>query len=323
MKSVRETCVPRPEVLRGDLEDAIFAADFGQVVGGVAPSVYQDPERFFANTYPTATLKKVVTTVFDRLANPNEAGFPLRLSTGFGGGKTHTLIALWHLAHNIARPTLGTQLLPAAGRPRRVAVAGLDARAFGKSLVAEHGAIKVHSLWGEVAYQLGGEPAYRAIEAMDSPDDVPPASKVREMLPDGPVLILLDELVMYMAILNEQEKNAVLSFVSTLMAEVGARRQAVLVLTDPAGQPVYAKQAHELIEATRLSAAASDLDGIIGRRASRLFEHIERGAAETASSEYYRAYSGSRLSCPRHCPVEPPLTMPRSFPAPIPSIPAC
>ena len=125
------------------------------------------------------------------------------------------------------------------------------------------------------------------------------------MLPDGPVLILLDELVMYMAILNEQEKNAVLSFVSTLMAEVGARRQAVLVLTDPAGQPVYAKQAHELIEATRLSAAASDLDGIIGRRASgfdpvgkeaaevivrRLFEHIERGAAETASSEYYRAY---------------------------------
>ena len=74
MQSVREACVPRAEVLKGDLEDALFAADFGHVVAGIAPDVYKDPVTFFRNTYPATALKKVVKTIFQRLADPNEAG---------------------------------------------------------------------------------------------------------------------------------------------------------------------------------------------------------------------------------------------------------
>ena len=97
MKSIRQTCKPRKEVLEGDLQDAIFAADFGHVVEGIAPGVYKDTKVFFQNTYPTKDLKKIVTMIFDRLAAPDESGATIRLSTGFGGGKTHTLIALWQI----------------------------------------------------------------------------------------------------------------------------------------------------------------------------------------------------------------------------------
>jgi hypothetical protein len=60
MKNVKDTCKPRSEVLKGDLEDAIFAADFGHVVEKIAPDVYKTPTEFFRNTYPTARLQKII-----------------------------------------------------------------------------------------------------------------------------------------------------------------------------------------------------------------------------------------------------------------------
>jgi len=305
LKPIRETCIPRREVLKGDLEDAIFAADFGHVATGIAPAVYQDPAEFFRNTHPATPLKKVVTTIFERLADPREAGAAVRLSTGFGGGKTHTLIALWHLARHITETTLGTELLPAAGRPREVVVAGIDAQKFGSTICATHGPLATHSLWGELAFQLGGEAGYAAIQAMDDPLNVPHDAAVRAMLPDKPTLILLDELVIYMALLSEQAQGALLSFLSKLIAEVGARRQAVLVITDPAHQPAYEKEALALAEVTRQLEAAQRLDDVLGRKMSdfdpignetaqviirRLFEAVDGDAAQAVSAEYYNAY---------------------------------
>src|SRR3989338_1208108 len=100
-------CKPRDEVLRGELSDAIFAADFGDLIAGTAPKVYKDDKAFFRNTHPARQLCKVVQAVFGRLADPKEAGVTLRLSTGYGGGKTHTLMALWHLANTIGDATIG------------------------------------------------------------------------------------------------------------------------------------------------------------------------------------------------------------------------
>lgn len=99
--------------------DAIYAADFGYVVEDTAPAVYGDANILFRNTHPAVALRKLVATVFGRLADPNEAGAAVRLSTGFGGGKSHSLIALSHLACNIGQAALGTELLPAAGRPEK------------------------------------------------------------------------------------------------------------------------------------------------------------------------------------------------------------
>ena len=111
---VRAGCKPRDDVLQGELDDAIFAASFGKLIRDEGPLIYRNADLFFRNTHPTASLAKLCRDVFGRLSASDEAGAILRLSTGFGGGKTHALMTLWHLAKNIADPTLGNG--PAAAR---------------------------------------------------------------------------------------------------------------------------------------------------------------------------------------------------------------
>jgi hypothetical protein len=306
-------------VLKGDLEDAIFAANFGYVVAGIAPKVYQDPEEFFRNTHPAELLKKLVATIFQRLADPQDAGAAIRLSTGFGGGKTHTLIALWHLARNISRANLGTELLPAAGRPHKVAVAGIDAGEFGAQVCGTHGSLQTHSLWGELAYQLGGEEGYNRLKDIDNPASVPDKNTIRAMLPADPTLILLDEIVIYMAILHDRSQGQLLAFLNALIGEVGARKQAVLVITDPAGQAAYQKETEKLADVTRLQEADKRLSDVLGRSMSnyeaigketaqvilrRLFESVGKHAAEEVSAEYYNTYQRVLAEHPDVLPPE-------------------
>ena len=73
--SILKGCKPRRDVLHGDRDDAIFAADFGSLIAGDrCPEVYRDAGKFFANTHPAAQLKKVVQVVFGRLADTKEPG---------------------------------------------------------------------------------------------------------------------------------------------------------------------------------------------------------------------------------------------------------
>jgi hypothetical protein len=293
----------RPEVLKGDLEDAIFAADFGDLIAGKAPRVYSDPVVFFQNTHPAVELRKVVGAVFERLANPKEAGTFLRLSTGFGGGKTHTLMALWHLAQNISDLSMGTELLPAAGRPKTVKVVGVDASKGGVPQFAQHGATKVNSLWGEFFFHLGGEAGLKALGEADHPEASPNEGQIQSVFPKGPVLILLDELVVYMARLSERGQGNLLGFVNSLLSVVAKRPQTVLVLTDPAGQAAYAAQATSLAQA--VEASALKLSEVEGRKVSnfdpigsesaqiivrRLFEKVDVTEAQKASASFHSLY---------------------------------
>ena len=98
LSTVFDTCVPKPEVLAGELPDAIFAADLWAVVTANAHQDYLDPNRFFAGTYPTDNLKVLVKDIVERLAGSEGATPIFKLETGFGGGKTHSLIACVHAA---------------------------------------------------------------------------------------------------------------------------------------------------------------------------------------------------------------------------------
>jgi len=300
--SKKSPWVPRPEVLKGELDDAIFGADFDAVVEGKAPEVYSNPKVFIQNTHPAKELKRIVELVFARLADPKEAGAVIRLSTGFGGGKTHALIALYHLAGNVGKQTFGTDLLPAAGRPKKVTVAAIDVGKAGVPIFAEHGAVKTHSLWAELAYLLNNRRMPRDFTEVDDITKQPHGALIERMFPDGPVLILLDELVKYMARLEDQPKNNFLSFLDTLIGIVANRPQTVLVTTDPGAQPVYALKAAEL---AKTLAAAQALNEVEARRAScfdpiqnetakvinrRLFETIDSRAAHKASAQYADTY---------------------------------
>ena len=300
---VLKSCKPRKEVLQGDLDDAVFAADFGNLIAGKAPIVYGNAKTFFQNTHPAAQLCKVIETVFERLADAKESGATIRLSTGFGGGKTHTLMALWHLADNIGNPSLGTELLPAAGRPEKVTVVGVDASKAGVPVFAVHKSTEVHSFHGEILFQLGGIKAFRSLGRADDPEASPSESQITSVFPDGPVLILLDELVIYMDRLSERGQGNLLGFLNSLMAVVRNRPQTVLIVTDPAGQVAYAHQATQL--GATLEHAAARLDEVFGRRVTdfdpignegarvivrRLFEKVNPTAAQKASATYLALY---------------------------------
>jgi hypothetical protein len=301
---VLSACTPRRDVLEGELDDAIFAADFGHVISGNAPKVYQDAKTFFQNTHPAKHLKKLVQMVFQRLAHPKEEGATVRLSTGFGGGKTHTLMALWHLSNHIQDFELGTELLPAAGRPSQVTAAAVDARQAGVPIFAIHGARQIKSLWGEIFHQLGKEKGLEILGPADNAEGSPSESQLEAVFPTGPVLILLDELVVYMAKLSDRGQGNLLGFLNSLAAVVKRRPQTMLLITDPAGQVAYAPEAAQLGDA--LNKAAAKLDDVLGRRvdtdfdpigpeaprviARRLFEKVNPPAAQKTAALFHSLY---------------------------------
>ena len=296
---IRAGCKPRADVLEGELSDAIFAANFGQLVKNEAPAVYGQAALFFQNTHPTTALKRICSSVFNRLANVNETGAVLRLSTGFGGGKTHTLMALWHLANNIADTSMGADLVPPAGRPAKVRVIGVDAEGAGYPIFARHDGLEARSFAAELFYLIGGPSALKAMGSANNTAASPEIDAIKPILPDEPLLILLDELVLYMDKLTDQELGNFIGFLRALMTLVSNRPQTVLVITDPAQQPANARQtaalnqlAHTLQQQTGRTATVFEPIGtetaqVIVRR---LFEGISAAAAGKASADYHALY---------------------------------
>ena len=296
---VKAGCTPRDDVLQGELDDAIFAASFDKLIRREGPAIYREPVQFFRNTHPTAALSKLCRDVFQRLASTDECGAVLRLSTGFGGGKTHALMTLWHLAQNIADPTLGTELLPPAGRPAGVSVVGIDAEGAGYPVFARHGDQEARSLAAELAFKFGGASNLNALGETNSAAASPDAATVDAMLPPEPTLVLLDELVIYMAKLTDQEVGNLIGFLRTFMTAVVGRKQAVLVITDPKDQPADAKNA------ARLGSLARIIEMQTGRQATlvepigdetaqvinrRLFDQVDPEAAAKASADHFALY---------------------------------
>ncbi|GIX46062.1 MAG: hypothetical protein KatS3mg131_0273 [Candidatus Tectimicrobiota bacterium] len=88
---------PHEDIREGRLAEAVFATNLWAVVQGTAPEVYLDPEEFFRKTYLTTGLSTVLRRVAEALSGGGESGDRIiSLQTAFGGGKTHTLLALWH-----------------------------------------------------------------------------------------------------------------------------------------------------------------------------------------------------------------------------------
>ncbi|MBN1429664.1 MAG: AAA family ATPase, partial [Anaerolineae bacterium] len=171
LKPWREVVQPHPDVASGRYLQAEFAADLSQVLAGTAEPEYQDPVEFFRRTYLTEGLLALLVTGVRRLtAQPGDP--VVQIKTSFGGGKTHSMLALYHLAgpnFNLGDFPGGERLaeeignvdLPEANRAVLVGTA-LDAA---KPRVYPDAT--VNTLWGELAYQLGGLEGYQMVEQAD------------------------------------------------------------------------------------------------------------------------------------------------------------
>ena len=156
LRVIFDTCEPRDEVLRGDLRDEMFAARLRDVMEDRADPVYQEAKRFFDNTFPTEGLRTLVREALGRLSGREPSNSPfVRLETSFGGGKTHNLIALYHLAQGRTEG-VPPDLVPGEWIPTKpwptVGIVGSD---MDPANGIDHGDIKTRTLWGELAYQLG------------------------------------------------------------------------------------------------------------------------------------------------------------------------
>ena len=202
MKPWRDNAYPHRDVLEGTFQQSEFAADLTAVQNGQASPEYQDPAAFYDRTFITEGMGLLLTQVAQRLAG--QPGEPvIQLQTAFGGGKTHTMLAVYHLA------TRKGALSDLAGIPAlidraglmdvpRSRVAVLDGHALAPGQPMKHGKHVVNPLWGELAWQLGGGDAFALVKDADATGTSPGKETLRELLArHAPCVVLIDELVAY------------------------------------------------------------------------------------------------------------------------------
>lgn len=208
MKPWREVIRPHDDVASGRFTASEFAADLYQVAFDKSMrepgNAYGDPVEFFNRTYLTEGLKDLLTRAVKRLEGDNSGSPVVNLQTNFGGGKTHSLLALYHLFGDTSVSKLSSDVQDLVsklgvewepGNIRRVALVGTKLNA-GKPDVKPDGT-EVRTIWGELAWQLGGREAYDLVSENDR-NGTNPGHLLDELLHRyGPCLILIDEWVAY------------------------------------------------------------------------------------------------------------------------------
>lgn len=244
MKPWREVCVPHPDVLEGTFQQSEFAADLSVVHAGRATREYGDAAAFYQRTYITEGMRLLLTQVAQRLNG--KGGEPvIQLQTAFGGGKTHTMLAVYHLAKRTAdlKDLAGIPgLLDRAGLMDvpRARVVVLDGTERGPAKPWFHGKTEVRTLWGELAWQLGGEEGVALVSEADQTGTSPGKEALRVLLERfAPCVVLVDELVAYVRAFREGEKfsggtyDSNLSFVQALTEAVKQVPTAMVLASLP------------------------------------------------------------------------------------------
>ena len=291
LKPWREVIMPHQDVRDGNLRGAEFAADLYYVSLGDGSAEYVDPVEFFRRTYLTEGLRDLLTWTARRIGGDRNAPPVVNLQTNFGGGKTHSMLALWHLLSGTPLTSYPDELQKLlAGYPvpaaRRVALVG-NHIAAGKGSTKADGT-KVQTLWGELAWQLGqgaGGPdeARRAFEMVRDADATRsnPGSALGELIRAyAPCLILIDEWVAYARQLYGRDDLAggtfdtQFTFAQTLTEAVKAVPGAMLVVSIPASS------AAPSAEEVERGATDIEVGGLNGREALARLQQVIRRIAD-------------------------------------------
>jgi len=207
LKPWRQVAIPHGDVSAGRYQQAEFAADLAQVLQGRADVEYQDPAEFFARTFITEGMRRLLVIALQRVGGLG--GEPVvKLKTSFGGGKTHTMLALYHLLSGVNPRNLkgAPDLLREAnvGNVPKCRFAVLVGTALGstKPWKTPHLKGPARTLWGEMAAQIGGhdraEEAFNLVKEADEKGVAPGSDAMLELFETfGPCVVLIDELVAY------------------------------------------------------------------------------------------------------------------------------
>lgn len=275
LKPWREVIQPHDDVARGRFALAEFAADLHQVWRGEGAAEYADPVEFFRRTFLTGGLRQLLTQAVERLNG--QGGSPVvDLQTSFGGGKTHSMIALYHLCSGtpLDRMPQEVQDLVSAASPsglpevRRAVLVGHRIPP-GQPSVKDDGTV-VQTLWGELAWQLGGAASFALVADADRTRTNPGDALRLVLRKAGPCLILIDEWVAYARVLYGDDTlpagtfDTHFTFAQMLTEAARGADRALLVVSIPASS------------AAEGSAVGSDLEvgGAGGREALRRLRSV-------------------------------------------------
>jgi hypothetical protein len=315
LKPWRELVTPHPDVASGRYQQAEFAADLHQVWRDEAADEYGKPVEFFRRTFLTDGLRELLLNAVRRFRK--EGGDPIvELQTNFGGGKTHSLIALYHLAAGYS-PTelpgveamLATAGLEASPAARTAVLVG---QMISPGAVQNHNGIEVRTLWGEMAWQLGGPDGYAMVADADRTGTSPGVALVELLRRYSPCLVLIDEWVAYARQLYGVDGlpagsfDAQFTFAQALAEACRAVEGALLVVSIPAsdievggdgGQAALERLKNVIgrMESSWRPASAEEGFEIVRRR---LFDDLpaesapDRDAVIKAFGDLYRSQKG-------------------------------
>jgi len=319
LKPWREIVVPHEDVLRGTFQQAEFAADLSRVHERTATTEYQNPALFFARTFITEGMRLLLDAVVKRLSG--KGGDPvIQLQTAFGGGKTHTMLAVYHLAKGevpVSDLPGIPAILDAAGITElpRARIAVLDGIKSSPNQPVQREGQTIRTLWGDLAWQLGGAEGYALVADADASGTSPGKAVLETLLARcAPCVILIDELVAYVRQFEEGKTltggtfDSNLSFVQALTEALKAVPTAVLLASLPEsdkeagsqrGVKALASLSHYFgrVQALWKPVATEEAFEIVRRR---LFASIhDKLAAESVCRAFADFYTANRDDFPQ------------------------
>src|SRR5450756_904940 len=237
---------PHADIREGNFNASQFVANLYNVQHGKATDEYLVPREFFRRTYLTEGLKDLLERAVKRISGDMNAAPVINLQTNFGGGKTHSMLALYHIFSGTQvaespqeiRDLVGDVDLDQLGkRVRRVVIQGQD---LPPEEGTDHDGTHVNTMWGEIAWQLGGRAAFDQLTRADETGTNPGRVVLEGIIRDNaPCLILIDEWVayarqLYGTKLKAGTFDAHFTFAQVLMDAVSAVPGAMLAVTVPA-----------------------------------------------------------------------------------------
>ncbi|MDV2993250.1 MAG: hypothetical protein N4J56_002904 [Chroococcidiopsis sp. SAG 2025] len=236
LKPWTQIVTPHPDILEGRLDTSHYAASLGAVIrqDSTCPRVYRDAREFFKATYLTKELRKLLEDVLRGLQG-ERGDRVLQLRTPFGGGKTHALVSLYHIATSRDRlqdfPDLST--LPNPGQVKVAEFIGNDLDPT-IGIQIENGS-HILTPWGHLAWQIGGAEAYALVETADRQRIAPGNDVLRKIFGNKSILLLMDEVLVYVSnamglvVGDSTFGRQVLTFVQKLTEVVRELPKTVLV----------------------------------------------------------------------------------------------
>jgi hypothetical protein len=305
----REIVTPHPDVASGRYQQAEFAADLWQVFLNEGSDEYRDPVEFYRRTFITEGLQKLLSNALLRLAG--QGGDPVvELQTNFGGGKTHSMLALYHLFSGVPASQLpgmeAVTKVAGVSQPAKVRRAVLVGNRISPAdLHKKSDGTVVRTLWGELAWQLGGKDGYEMVRTADE-KGISPGDSLRLLFKKfSPCLILIDEWVAYARQLYNKSDlpagdfDAHFTFAQTLSESAKLAGNTLLVVSIPASQNEIGgeggqaalerlKNVLERVETSWRPASTEEGFEIVRRR---LFQPISDADLFTARDTVVRAFA--------------------------------